>query len=153
MRPETQHSLMKIKAKSFSANQLSPLALPLCVLVVLAISACGGNATATVDLMPNSAQTLEPGKSLPIAATLSNDPERKGVSWTLAGTGVLVAQTTTSVMYQAPSIISTQESVTVTATPIAGRRPTTLTIRLVQQKPADSDRRENPDHKSEGAAR
>jgi len=104
--------------------------------------------------MPNSAQTLEPGKALPISATLSNDRARKGVRWKLSGAGALVAATTTSVMYQAPSSISTQESVTVTATPIAGSsRTTSLTIVLVPQKQAVSEQRDHPDSKGEGAVR
>jgi hypothetical protein len=104
--------------------------------------------------MPNSAQTLEPGKTLPISATLSNDVERKGVTWKLSGAGALVAETPTSVMYQAPSSIGAEATVTVTATPMAkGSRAISLTIVLVPQKSADSERRDHPDQKSEGAGR
>ena len=130
------------------------LAVPLCVLVVLAISACSGGPAVSVALMPNSAQTLEPGKTLPISATLSNDAKGKGVSWTLSGAGVLVAATPTSVMYQAPFRIDAEANVTVTATPMAkGSRAISLTIVLVPQRTADSDRKDHPDQKSEGAGR
>jgi hypothetical protein len=104
--------------------------------------------------MPNSSQTLEPGKTLPISATLSNDAERKGVTWKLSGAGALVAETPTSVMYQAPSNIGAEANVTVTATPIAkGSRAISLTIVLVPQRAADSERKDHPDQKSEGAGR
>jgi hypothetical protein len=145
---------MKTKNLSLTMKRLLPLTFPVCVLVTLMVSACGGAPEASVSLMPNSAQTLEPGKALPISATLSNDIERKGVTWTLSGAGALVAETTTSVMYQAPSSINAEASVTVTAIPIAkGSRSTSLTIVLVPQKSADSERRDHPDSKSEGAGR
>ena len=105
--------------------------------------------------MPNSEQKLESGKALPISATLANDAERKGVTWTLSGAGTLVAETTTSVMYQAPSTISAQESVSVTATALAGGQRTALilTIILVPQKTADTEHRDHPDQTGEGAVR
>ncbi len=126
----------------------------MCVLAVLAISGCSGGPNVSVELMPNSAQTIEPGKTLPISATLSNDAERKGVTWKLSGAGALVAETPTSVMYQAPSSISAEANVTVTAIPIAkGSRAISLTIVLVPQKSADSERKDHADQKSEGAGR
>jgi hypothetical protein len=128
--------------------------LLVCVLFVLAILACNGGPAASVELMPNSAQTLEPGKTLPISATLSNDAKGKGVTWTLSGAGALVAETPTSVMYQAPLSISTEANVTVTAMPNAkGSRAISLTIVLVPQKAADSERKDHQDQKSEGAGR
>jgi hypothetical protein len=120
----------------------------------MAIAGCGGERNVSVELMPNSAQTLEPGKTLPIAATLSNDAERKGVTWRLAGAGALVAETPTSVMYQAPSSIGAEANVTVTATPIAKRsRAISLTIILVPLRSADSERKNHSNQKSEGAGR
>jgi hypothetical protein len=126
-----------------SANYLRRLTIALCVLVALAISACGGASKTSVELMPNSEQRLESGKSLPISATLANDPDRKGVTWTLTGAGTLVAATETSVMYLAPANISTQQSITITATPVAGGRATSLTIIVVPQKKADTERTEH----------
>jgi hypothetical protein len=149
---------MKIKSLHLLINYLRRLTLPLCVLCALAISACAGSPkvpaapeasvtpTVSVTLMPNSDQRLESGKTLPISATLANDRQRKGVTWTLAGAGALIAQTTTSVMYQAPANITAQEIVTVTATPLAGgRESTSLKIVLVPQKTADTIHTDNPD--------
>ena len=143
---------MKIKSLPLPANYLRSLMLPVCVLAALTISACGGASMVSVELMPNSAQRLESGKSLPISATLANDPERKGVTWSLTGPGTLVAETATSAMYLAPANVTTQQSITVTATPVAGGRGTnSLTIILVPQKPADNEHKEHPDHTGEGA--
>jgi hypothetical protein len=157
---------MKIKNLHLAANLPRGFTLPACVFIALAISACGGTPktsrtrnvstapTVSLTLMPNSEQRLESGKTLPICATLMNDPERKGVTWTLTGGGKLVAQTATSVMYQAPSIISAQESITVTATALAGGRGTTsLTIMLVPQKTAEAEHKDHPDQTGEGARR
>ena len=143
-----------ISSSTRSTHGFRELAVLVCVLVVLAISGCSGGANVSVELMPNSAQTLEPGKTLPISATLSNDAKGKGVTWTLSGAGALVAETPTSVMYQAPSSIGAEVNVTVTATPTAkGGRAISLTIVLVPQKAADSERKDHPDQKSEGAGR
>jgi hypothetical protein len=147
--------------KSISASTSTELrrgfwrvAIPVCVLVGLAVLGCGGGPAVSVELMPNSAQTLEPGKTLPISATLSNDVKGKGVTWTLSGAGALVAETPTSVMYQAPTSIGAEANVTVTATPIAkGSRAISLTIVLVPQRAAESERKDHPDQKSEGAGR
>jgi hypothetical protein len=91
----------------------------------------------SVRLTPNSAQTLDQGKAILISAAVSNSPKQLGVSWTLIGGGALVAQTTTSVVYQAPATISEGASVAVTATSIAdGKKTATPTIILVPAKRA-----------------
>src|SRR5271163_3288740 len=107
---------MKIKSLHLARNSRRGFTFPACILIALAISACGAKPKVSVALMPDFDQKLESGKTLPISATLLNDAERKGVTWTLSGPGTLVAKTSTSVMYQAPSTIGAQESITVTAT-------------------------------------
>lgn len=106
---------------------------------VLALAGCNGNNRQPihVQLMPNSVQTLEQGKALPVSATLSNDSGRKGVAWTLAGAGSLAAQTPTSVMYQAPANVTSETRVTVTATAIANSsKGASLTVVLMPLKSA-----------------
>jgi hypothetical protein len=112
----------------------------ICLLAIVLIAlACNSASSVSVQLIPNSAQTLEPGKSLPISATLSNDLSQRGVRWTLAGQGELAAQTTTSVMYQAPPNIRAEVSVTVTAISNAnGSKTASLTIILTPPKRATS---------------
>lgn len=121
-----------------------------CLLVIplLALS-CRSGPAVSVQLIPNSSQTLEPGKALPISATLSNDTARQGVRWTLTGEGTLAAQTPTSVLYQAPSTVSERSSVIVTATSIAnGNKTASLTIIVVPAKQAIASRR---NHRGQGA--
>ena len=107
--------------------------------LVLALAACKGNNRQPihVQLMPDSVQTLEQGKALPLSATLSNDSQRRGVAWTLAGAGSLAAQTPTSVMYQAPPNVTSEIRVIVTATAMAdGGNRASLTVILVPSKSA-----------------
>jgi hypothetical protein len=57
-------------------------------------------------------------------------------------------------MYRAPLSISAEANVTVTAMPIAkGSRAISLTIVLVPQRAAESEHKDHPDQKSEGAGR
>jgi hypothetical protein len=120
-----------------------------CLLMTAFVAiACKSGPAVSVRLMPNSVQTLESGKSIPISATLSNDSARQGVRWDLTGAGSLVAETPTSVMYQAPANISEMASVTVTATSIAnGKRVATLQIILVPPKKASTA---NKNHQGQG---
>src|ERR1700737_926825 len=60
----------------------------------------------TVVLNPNTAQTLDQGTTLAITATVSNDAANKGVTWTLMGAGSLTNQTTTSVTYNPPALVT-----------------------------------------------
>jgi hypothetical protein len=121
---------------------------------VLMILACGNRAPVVVQLMPNSTQTLEPGKSVVISATLSNDDARKGVSWKLIGDGTLVARTATSVMYQAPATIgegTKDTSVTVTAIANASSGNfASLSIILASPNRAASGQKNQPEKTAEG---
>jgi hypothetical protein len=118
------------------------------LMTAFVVIACKSGPVVSVRLMPNSVQTLESGKSIPISATLSNDSARQGVRWELAGAGSLVAQTPTSVMYQAPANISEMGSVTVTATSIAnGKTIASLQIILVPPKKASTT---NKNHQGQG---
>src|SRR5260370_33136833 len=52
----------------------------------------------SISLAPPGPQTLEQSQNTtpsPIAATISNDPANKGVTWALTGAGALSGQTTT----------------------------------------------------------
>ena len=94
--------------------------------LVLFLAACGGGGggtppppAVTVTLTPSSAQTINPGLILPVAATVTNDSANQGVTWTLAGVGSLANPTTTSVTYSAPGSVTSDQTATVTATSIA----------------------------------
>ena len=139
MRLESQSELRKVEVPPRSGRGRISAAALLSGLVALHLMliACTSGLTISVKLMPEAAQTLEPGKVFPISATLLNDTTKQGVRWTLSGQGLLVAQTATSVMYQAPPNVSGEMSVTVTATSVADRsRSASLKIILVAAKQA-----------------
>jgi hypothetical protein len=73
----------------------------------------------TISLSPSGSASVNPGGTLNIGATVSNDPSGKGVSWTLSGVGTLTNSTSTSVTYNAPASVTSTSSATVVATSIA----------------------------------
>jgi len=91
----------------------------------LVFAGCSGSNTITITLSPASGVSLNPGATVTIIATLTNDTNNQGVSWTLSGPGQLSDNTTTSVVYIAPANISTAATATVTATSVANSSITT----------------------------
>ena len=91
----------------------------------LVFAGCSGSSTITITLSPASGVSLNPGATVTIVATLTNDTNNQGVTWTLSGPGQLSSNTTTSVVYTAPANISTAATATVTATSIANSSITT----------------------------
>src|ERR1700687_4506053 len=86
----------------------------------------------TLVLNPNTAQTLDQGTTLAITATVSNDAANKGVTWTLMGAGSLTNQTTTSVTYNAPALVTSASSPAISATSVsAGTKSASVTVNLV----------------------
>ena len=63
---------------------LLPLALGILVCVSFGPS-CSSGHSITITLNPSTTQSLNPGASLPIAATVTNDSSNKGVSWNTPG--------------------------------------------------------------------
>ncbi len=108
--------------------------LLLCALAVacaFGFSGCSGSNTITITLTPTTVPALNPGQTQAITATLTNDKNAQGVTWSLSGAGTLSNQTTTSVTYVAPSTVAAATSVTVTATSVANTSVTaTLNISL-----------------------
>jgi len=116
--------------KTFSGETLRQLRvlslLAVGILVwALVFAGCSGSNTITITLSPASGVSLNPGATVTITATLTNDTNNQGVTWTLSGPGQLSSNTTTSVVYTAPAIISTATTATVTATSVANSTITT----------------------------
>lgn len=94
---------------------------------LLAAAGCGSSGPpVSISLSPSSAQGIEQGQTVPIAATVMNDPSNGGVTWSLTATGctgatcgTLTSQTTTSAVYNAPASVPSNLFVTVTATSVA----------------------------------
>lgn len=122
------------------ANRAASLALALLAVFCLAfISGCGGGGTAiTLEVTPTIV-SLDEGQSLLFVATLGNDTQNLGVTWTLTGTGcagngcgTLSNVTTTSVTYTAPAGLTTGLSTTLEAMVNAHKSTTqTVTISIV----------------------
>ncbi len=72
-----------------------------------------------VILSTSGSTSLLPGGSVTITANVLNDPNGKGVTWTLSGLGTLSANTSTTVVYTAPAALSGVTSATITATSVA----------------------------------
>ncbi len=102
------------------------------LIALLSIFAGCGSSTAPLPVpsgvtiaAPNSSN-VDPGDSASLTATVTNDDNAAGVTWSLSGTGctaaacgALSAATTTSVTYTAPAKVATAFTVTLTATSIA----------------------------------
>jgi hypothetical protein len=108
-----------------TVRKFRPLGLLVVGILVysLVFSGCSGSGTIAVTLS-TSETSLNPGQTATIIATLTNDRTDAGVTWTLTGPGTLSGNTTTSVVYTAPSTVAVATSATITATSVAN---TTIT--------------------------
>jgi hypothetical protein len=82
------------------------------------LAGCGGGSSITLEVTPNTSQTVDQGQVILFNAILGNDTGMQGVTWTLTGTGcagtgcgTLTNITKTSVTYTAP----TNSSITLSA--------------------------------------
>ena len=92
---------------------------------VVFAAGCSSGPPISISLSPSSVQGLLQGQTVPIVATVMNDPSNAGVTWSLSGTGctgascgTLTNQTTTSAIYNPPTSLPSNLFVTVTATSV-----------------------------------
>ena len=97
---------------------MSLVALGILVWAVLFVG-CSGSNSLSITLSPASVPALNPGQTTTITASVANDKNNQGVTWSLSGPGLLSGNTTTSVVYTAPSSVSTTTTATITATSVA----------------------------------
>ncbi len=90
------------------------------------LAGCGSTpAPPPASLTPAVPQVLTLGQTLDITAVVANDASKKGVTWSLnPSTGSLSNQTSMSVIYQAPDTVTSNFTVTVTATSVANSAET-----------------------------
>ncbi|HTS12680.1 MAG TPA: sialidase family protein [Candidatus Limnocylindrales bacterium] len=99
----------------------------LAVAAISFASACGGGGEHTpppvisVSISGTNSQTIEQGQSLTITAVVSNDSSGRGVTWALTGAGALSKQSSTTVEYDAPASVESNQAASVTATAVADR--------------------------------
>ena len=97
------------------------------VLANLIAVGCGGSygsshPVSVVITSPASAPSIQQGQTISITASVSYDSSSKGITWSLTGQGSLTNQTSTSVTYNAPALVSSNIMATVTATSVARSR-------------------------------
>jgi hypothetical protein len=80
---------------------------------------CSGGSSLSIALTPSTTTSVNPGSSLAITASVTNDTSNKGVTWTLTGPGTLTSETITTVTYVAPTAATANTTATVTATSVA----------------------------------
>ena len=94
----------------------------------------------SVSVAPQTASVTSGGPSQGFTATLQNDLQNKGVTWSLSGSGctgnacgTLSAITATTVSYSAPPSVPSPPTVTLTATSVADNtKSATATITVLQ---------------------
>ena len=110
--------------RQFSHRFLLPV---LASALALGATGCSNNKgytpTSTVGtgvvLSASGTTSLTPGGSVILGATVLNDVNNQGVTWSLSGPGTLSAATTTQVTYFAPATLNGTTTATITATSIA----------------------------------
>jgi hypothetical protein len=122
------------------AKSSFPFVLSLVALGVILLAGCGSSApTISIQLNPNTAQTVDEGQAISFLATLSNDIQNQGVTWSFTGTtcsgsgcGTLTNATPFSVTYTAPPSISSAVTATLQAQSVANASvKVTVTIDIV----------------------
>ena len=109
-----------------------------CVLLMPFFTGCGGGGNSlppaiSVTIVGGSSQSITAGQSVTTTAAVENDSSGRGVTWALSGPGTLSKQTSTTVEYDAPAIVSSTATTaaSVTATSVADpskSAPDTVTI-------------------------
>jgi hypothetical protein len=120
---------LQVRRKAVGKFRLRVLFVLAGLASALSWSGCSSNGTLAITLTPSgtAAVTINQGQTQSITAVVSNDPTHEGVTWSLSGGGSLLHPTTTSVIYQAPSPLPADTTVSVTATSVAN---TTITAAL-----------------------
>lgn len=110
--------------------------LVLAVCGVVSICSCGGGGgggggttapaaplSISVSISPSTPVTIDQGQAVKFTATVLNDTNSKGVTWSASGTGVAGTEcgtfssaTTTTATYDAPSTVPANLNITITAT-------------------------------------
>jgi len=86
---------------------------------VISITGCGGSAPPVSVAVTAAAKTVDGTDSTTLSATVTNDQNSAGVTWTVSGGGTLSNTTTTGATYTAPTATNSAINATVTATSVA----------------------------------
>src|SRR5581483_9118322 len=102
--------------KSVAMGNFPATVAALCLAILLLAGCHNSSPAITVQVQPSSSVSIDEGQSLTFTATVANDTQNKGVSWSLAqntsstcsgsGCGTLSNTTNSSVKYTAPTGLS-----------------------------------------------
>lgn len=123
------------------------IALFLSVLSLLCGCGGGGSSKKTpvisVSMTPSSQMTIDQGQTLNYTATVTNDANAAGVSWSMSGTactgaacGTFTGGTTSAVTYNAPATVSAKTTVTIVAASVADTTKSVSSMVVVTPAPS-----------------
>jgi large repetitive protein len=100
-----------------------------CLYIATLLAGCGGSSQPVSIALTSSASSVDATDSLTLTATVTNDKNSDGVTWTVSGGGALSNTTATSATYTAPARSASSLTATVTVTSVADTSKTgTVTI-------------------------
>ncbi|MGA3080391.1 MAG: putative Ig domain-containing protein [Terracidiphilus sp.] len=102
------------------------------MVAALSLAGCGGSSKPPSVAVTASAASVDGTDAVTLTATVTNDKNSDGVTWSLSGGGALSNTTTTSATYTAPAPASSPQTVTITATSVADTAKTgTATVTVL----------------------
>jgi hypothetical protein len=97
----------------------------------------------SVNLSPSAQMNIDQGQIYGFTASVSNDSSSQGVSWSMSGTactgtacGTFTSKTTSGATYNAPAMVASSLTVTITATSVADSTKTMSSKVVVNPNPA-----------------
>ena len=105
------------------------------MVAAICLSGCGGSSKSPSVTVTASASTVDGTDTVTITASVANDKNSGGVTWT-ANEGTLSSVTTSSATYTAPAATTSAQTVTVTATSVADTSKTATATLTVPAAPA-----------------
>ena len=105
------------------------------MVAAICLSGCGGSSKSPSVTVTASASTVDGTDTVTITASVANDKNSGGVTWT-ANEGTLSSVTTSSATYTAPAAATSAQTVTVTATSVADTSKTATATLTVPAAPA-----------------
>ena len=101
------------------------------------MSGCGSSAPAiSVSVSPSPPQAIDQSQTVAVMATVTNDRNAAGVTWTLTGPGSLSSSGGLSITYISPANLTSSQQATVTVTSVADHTKTASLQITVNPDPA-----------------
>jgi hypothetical protein len=102
------------------------------MVAVFSLSGCGGSSKPPSVAVTASAASVDGTDAVTLTATVTNDKNSDGVTWSVSGGGTLSNTSTTGATYTAPAPASAPQTVTITATSVADTTKTgTATVTVL----------------------